>query len=481
MMTSVLPDLPLLLDDAPASLRVALEQEGVPVAERQSGHRGRFVLFDSRRGQPSLNSDQVAIDVDHLRRGRAHDPFMALADERSGRFEWQIGRLRVHETVARVERAAVRRRLLSYLRTLIEAVGGLWMRLSPYPHPYRTAFNFRFDHDEYDANDFDRALDAIQGYEHSVSHYVCAAAHTPHRDALDRLRGFHVGSHGWWHHTYRERADNVVNIRRGIDSLRACGLNPVGFAAPHGRFHRELLAALQELGVTHSSEFGLAYDDLPFFPSQSTVLQIPTHPICLGVCLDAARTMPGRLISEAEAAEATFEHWRTVAIEKHRAGQPMFFYGHPDGRIGRFPHIVRRLLQLASQLPATWCTTFAAFEDWWRARSAVRLQVVRDGEQLEVTAQGLPKSYRCALEWQRGDETATVELDRPITSLASEALPWQRQCAPRIRSGTRVPCARGFRATLHGVLDWEKVTPINEISTNSWRGWAKKTLRRART
>ena len=479
-MTNVLPDLPLLLADVPPSLRSALEQEGVPLAEAHSGRLGRFVLFDSRRRSPSLARDQVAIDVDHLRRGRTHDPIKALADERAACFEWQVGRLSVRETVARVDRAAVRNRLLSDLRTLIESAGGVWMRLSSYPHPYRTAFNFRLDHDQYDAHDFDATLAAIEGHEHAISHYVCAATHARHCDALARLKGAHVGSHGWWHHTYREQSDNLTNIRRGIDSLRVCGLNPIGFAAPHGRFHRNLLAALEELSVTHSSEFGLAYDDLPFFPSQSNVLQMPIHPICLGLCLDAARRIPGRPISDAEAAESTLAHWRTVAAEKHLAGEPVFFYGHPDGRVGQFPHLLRDLLDMASELPETWCTTLATFEDWWRARSAVRLEVLRRDDRFEVTAHGLPMGYRCALEYPRGQELATVEIESQKTSFSGAALPWKRPRAPRPIRGTGSRCPLGLRAGIKWYLDWEKVTPIDQIDAQSWRGWAKRTLRRMR-
>ena len=48
-----------------------------------------------------------------------------------------------------------------------------------------------------------------------------------------------------------------------------------------------LKAALEKLQVGHSSEFGLAYDDLPFWPRQSSVLQVPVHPVSLGIFLNA--------------------------------------------------------------------------------------------------------------------------------------------------------------------------------------------------
>lgn len=480
-MSDPLPELPLVLAGVPATLRQALEQEGVPCDDQRSRRSGRFVLFDSKRGQPSLDRDQIGIDVDHLRRGRSRDPFKALGDERAACCEWRVGRLQVRETAAQVNRAAVREQVLSDLRIMIESAGGVWLRLAPFPYPYRTAFNFRIDHDEYDAHDFNATLAAIAGYEHAVSHYVCAATHAGHHEALARLKDAHVGSHGWWHHTYRETADNLMNIGRGTDSLRAAGLDPVGFAAPHGRFNRGLLAALEQLGVTHSSEFSLAYDDLPFFPCQSNVLQIPIHPICLGICLDAARRSPGRTIGDGAAAGTMLEHWRAVASRKHSAGEPIFLYGHPDGRLGRFPELLRTALAMVIALPDVWSTTLAAFELWWRARSRVRLSVVRRGETIEVTSHGLSAGYRFAIEYVRGNETALVELDRSTLSFSADALSWRRRHPRQPTMPAPSLFAPGLRAGLRSCLDWENVTPIHEINARTWRGWAKRTLRRIRT
>src|SRR5207244_3181934 len=108
---------------------------------------------------------------------------------------------------------------------------------------------------------------------------VCGSTHESQPEALARLRGGDVGSHGYWHHTYADADDNLRNVARGIEVLRAAGIEPSGFVAPHGRFNGGLLDALQRLGVTHSSEFALAYDDWPFFPRGSSLLQIPVHPV----------------------------------------------------------------------------------------------------------------------------------------------------------------------------------------------------------
>lgn len=497
-----LPELPLLLADVPATLRQALAQEGVPAAGLCSGRAGKFVLFDSLRGRPALADGQVGIDLHSRRSDRSNDPLAALADERAACQEWQIGGLAVRETVARVHRASARYHLLARLREKVEAAGGLWLRVSPYPGSYRSAFNFRFDHDEYDRNDFDAALAASAGYEHAVSHFVCAATHVEHPEALCRLRGCHVGSHGWWHHTYRDRADNLANIGRGIDALRAAGIEPVGFAAPHGRFNTGLLAALAELGVTHSSEFALAYDDLPFFPRESDVLQIPVHPICLGVCLEAARRSGARSpfaprkgvlsrserrhwrcppkLSDDAAAEILIEHWRQIASKKHAAGEPMFFYGHPDGRLGRHPRVLKDLLAHISRLDGVWWATLANFEQWWRQRAEIEVTVNRIDDGIQISSLGLPAKHRVRLDCCHGNQVAQIELDRPRQLVNADALRWQPRPEPRTSEFPPVEKPEGLRARLRGYLDWERVTPIDEISVRTWRGWSKKTLRRVK-
>src|SRR5690606_30009972 len=141
----------------------------------------------------------------------SRDPFDALLDEQAERFQWRIGSTLVSEEVARVDKRAVRSRLMSRLRRLLEQAGGVWMKLAAWPFPHRSAFNFRLDHDEYDEDDFHAVMNAVAGHEASVSHYVCASTHESEQAALLRLRGSDVGSHGYWHHTYYDAEDNLKN------------------------------------------------------------------------------------------------------------------------------------------------------------------------------------------------------------------------------------------------------------------------------
>jgi hypothetical protein len=474
--------LPLVLNEVPWGLRQALAQEGLPCVDAaRDPLGGRFVLFDSRKGRPELPAGQTAIDVQSLRPSELADPFAALVDESPARHFWQIGPVRLSEETARFDKRALREQPLRRLRTIIEAAGGIWLRVSAWPFPYRSAFNFRFDHDDFVAADFHAALAAAAECAAACTHYVCGSTHERHSDALSALRGADVGTHGYWHHTYHERADNLKNIRRGIEMLQAEGFEPSGFASPHGRYNRGLQSVLEELGITHSSEFGLAYDDLPFYPADSRVLQIPVYPICLGLFLEAVDdpTAGGGLNAE-EAAELAADHFQEVAQQKYQTGEPIFFYGHPDRRLGRYPDVLKRLMTTVSGFASLWKTDRTTLCDWWRCRGAVEVQVFRDGEQFVITNQRLPERYRLGVEYWRGEHVAAMPLNRPLVRFSPAALAFQSRKPRQPLTPVRIDPSQGLRGRVRRLIDWERVTPLAEIDRRTWRGWMKRVLRQVK-
>jgi peptidoglycan/xylan/chitin deacetylase (PgdA/CDA1 family) len=478
-----LPLLPLILEDVPPGLVQALGQEGVPFLHRVSAAtRGRFVLFDSRRrASPRVGPGQVAIDVDRLRDGSRPDPLEALLEERSQRHQWRIGGLTVTEEIARVDRRILRKRILGVLREAIERAGGVWLAVAAFPFPYRSALNFRIDYDQYNPQDFDATLGAIAGHEHATSHFVNAAAYLPLEDALARLRGLDVGSHGYRHHTYLGEEENLTNIRRGIETLRALGIEPSGFVAPHGRFNRGLLAAMEKSGIGHSSEFGLAYDDLPFFPRGGSVLQIPIHPVSLGIFLEAAQREAARSRNTIrQAVHTAVDYFRHTARGKYRAGQPVFLYGHPTRRLGSHPEVLRAVFDEAEGFAAIWKTTLSRFAAWWRARAGVRLSVVRQADQLVVTANRRPDKYALGIEFWRGRHVARMPLGRRVLRFSPSALAYENRAAESTVRPVRIDSPEGLRGRIRRWIDWERETPTEEIGSGAWRNWAKRTLRRFR-
>lgn len=482
-MTDTLPLLPLVLDRTPATLGIALAQEGIATVDRAAEPRaGRFVLWDSKQGRGnSWFPGQIPIDVNELRRTQVDDPFEALADERSARAGWWLDGFDLAEDVARIDKGTVRRRLMGALASRIQAEGGIWLRLSAYPFPYRAAFNFRIDHDDYEPADFETTLDALRGHESATTHFVCAADFVEQPRALEPLRGLDVGSHGYRHHTFRDSDENRANIARGIEALERFGIRPNGFAAPHGRFTRGLLAVLESLGVTYSSDFALTYDDLPFWPSGSNVLEIPIHPICLGLFVEAAeRRSPGDLVVRERAAAAAAEHFRRVARLKYDAGEPIFLYGHPTGRLGRYPEVLKAALESVAHLSAVWRVTYRQFAEWWRARHDIRYSVVAQDDRLHLTVGKLPHPHRLAAEFCRGSHVARFPVDAVHTEFSPSALAFEgRRRSPR-PAVMRIDRPHGLKRRLIDLLDWERVTPVEELRTDTLRRRVKRWLRQIR-
>ncbi len=475
-----LPLLPLVLDAAPPGLQMALDQEGVPTVDRALAPlAGQFVMGDSRRGlSEPLAAGQTLIDLHPLRVAFPSDPFAALTDETAARFQWRVGSINVSEEIARVDKRALRRRLMAGLRAQILTAGGVWIKLAAWPFPYRSAFNFRLDHDEFDQDDFSAVLEALCGHEAAVSHYLCGSTHELERPALRQLRGHDVGSHGYWHHTYYEAQDNLKNIRRGIEALQAAGLQPSGYVAPHGRFNRGLLWAMQSLGITHSSEFALGYDDLPFYPPDSSVLQIPVHPICLGLLLEALRLSRGQPREVQAASETAAAHLAEAVANKYHAGEPVFLYGHPDGRLGRYPQVLRQTLDAAAGYSGLWRTDRTTIARWWRQRASVRIVVCEDAAGFLVRSYDMPREFPVALEFWRGEHVALMPLAPGEMRFSQEALAYERRRPVALPHAVRIDGPHDLKANFKRYLDWEKATPVSEISTGSLRGWLKKTLRK---
>jgi hypothetical protein len=263
--------------------------------------------------------------------------------------------------------------------------------------------------------------------------------------------------------------------------LESRGIEPSGFAAPHGRFNRALLAAMEALQIGHSSEFGLAYDDLPFFPRQSNVLQIPVHPVSLGLFLEAAeRQHPGRPAKAQQAVQTALDYFRQTARAKYHSGQPVFFCGHPTGRLGRYPQVLRAVFDTADSFGAIWKTTLSEFAAWWRARAEVRLSAARHGEQFTVTVERQPAGYPLGIEYHRGRHVARMPLAGRSLRFHPAALAYENRTARPTVHPVRVDRAEGLRGRFRRWIDWERETPIEEIPAGSLRNWAKRALRRLR-
>ena len=118
------------------------------------------------------------------------------------------------------------------------------------------------------------------------------------------------------------------------------------------------------------------------------------------------------------------------------------------------------------------------FAAWWRVRSAVRLNVTRQGDQFMVATDGLPPDWRLGIEYWRGKHVALMPLDAPAVWFAPKALAYENRGERLSVYPVRIDQSEGVKAHIRRMIDWERVTPVEEIAGGGWRNTAKRTLRK---
>jgi hypothetical protein len=480
-----LAQLPLLLWRTPPGLQLVLAQEGVAHEIVSDAHPlafrgGRFVLYDGRQGMARalhrlLTGEHVAIDIDDFRRGEPYDPFAALVSHQSAQAVWEVRKWRVSERVARYPKAWIRRRLISRIRDRVLACRGVWLRLASFPYPYRSAFHFRVDLDEQAPEDYHPFALTRSLLEDCCTHFVCTHAYENEPEVLRDLHRYDTQSHGHFHHVYRDARANLSNLERADRVLRDAGFAPRGFAAPHGRWSPGLDDGLEALGYEYSSDFQLDYDNLPFFPWKagrfSKVLQIPVHPVCEGLFLEAG-LRDGTSVAD---------YLRRVVEAKFREGEPAFIYGHPEGRLAKMPEILIAIQRLLLKQSLVWRVTMSEMARWWRWRARRRFMVLqRESASVEIQCDEWDMEYPLAMEIHRGSFRCSVPLRSPLTLINLDELAYERMDSsenPRLAAPLLDLRRPGLKAAIREALDWETVTPLEDLSTATLQEALKKGLR----
>ena len=93
---------------------------------------------------------------------------------------------------------------------------------------------------------------------------------------------------------------------------------------------------------------------------------------------------------------------------------------------------------------------------------------------------GGSRRWTPAFELSLGGRAATVELDRPCVSIAAGRLVPVIEPADRVPKPLRVEPLRGIKPWLRRLLDWEYVTPVDEIDARRWQGRLKRILRKVK-
>jgi len=350
----------------------------------------------------------------------------ALAGAGSGPKQFPADTPRLpYDTVARPSRGEVRRLIANCLRYLLAQKDLPFVHLPYVPGPGPGALMFRVDTDFGPRRDLEAVARLAERVGMKFSWFVNVGAHGAHLDLFADLarQGHDVQLHCQTHTVYPDYKRNLDNYRQGKDLMAAAGIPPVGVVAPFGEWNPNLNRALEHLGFEYSSEFCLAYDDLPFRPlvagRLSNVLQVPVHPICLGRLI-AARATPKQMAS-----------YLCSVIDLQIARQePCLLYDHPE-RIARHSDLLADVLQYGNERCGM-TTTMTQFARWWRRR-----------EQFDWTARYSSKDIDIHASAGRDDLAIVVERDGrsavlpagpgkyPLTALPWRALPEPVRFDPR--------------------------------------------------
>ena len=307
------------------------------------------------------------------------------------------------------------------------------------------------------------------------THFVSTHAYDQQNDVLADLRRYDTQSHGHFHYVYRDPEANLRNLERADRGLRDAGFEPEGFAAPHGRWNVGLDDCIESLGYAYSSDFQLGYDDLPFFPWKgnrfSRVLQLPVHPVCEGLFLDAG-VHDSWVVSS---------YLNRVVEAKIASGEPALVYGHPERRLGKMPEILIGLHRVLEGRSLVWRVTMTELARWWRWRTSRKYMVLpREGNRFEVQFEEWDTEFPLALEIHRGGFGCSLPVAGSRTMIDADELVYERRDPPR--DPLVVPPQidhrpTGLKAAVREALDWETVTPLHELPAASLAGKLKKGLR----
>jgi peptidoglycan/xylan/chitin deacetylase (PgdA/CDA1 family) len=309
-----------------------------------------------------------------------------------------------YDTMARSSRGEVRRLVANSLRFLLAHKGLPYVHLASVPGRATSTFAFRVDTDFGPRRDLEAVARLADRVGMKFSWYVNVGAHKAHLDLFSDLarQGHDIQLHCLRHTVYPDCKRNLENFRRGKDAMADAGIAPVGVVAPYGEWNQNLNRAFEELGFEYSSEFCLAYDDLPFRPVMkerenrelrrgkhgsdspvhsslftlrpSRVLQVPVHPICLG-----------RLVAARANEKQMAAYFRSVIDLQVARREPCFLYDHPE-RIAQFGDLLADVLEYGKERCGS-VTTMTEYARWWQHRERCKWSATVSGKTLQVDTQ----------------------------------------------------------------------------------------------
>lgn len=204
-------------------------------------------------------------------------------------------------------------------------------------------FCLRIDADEYEESSFNCYYPLFEEFKEAMTIFFNAYSF---RDAACQVikcknLGLDIGSHGYYHYTYNDYANNRQNIVKAKDFFLKAGIEPKGFAAPFGKWNMPLSRALEDEGYGYSSEFAYDYMGFPNYPffkgRHSRVIQIPIFPVAPELFY-ANSNVNGIAVKD---------FYFTAIDELIKCGLPVIIYAHTSLEYKDVPGLLKDIAEYA--------------------------------------------------------------------------------------------------------------------------------------
>jgi peptidoglycan/xylan/chitin deacetylase (PgdA/CDA1 family) len=273
------------------------------------------------------------------------------------------------EIVAKIDKSGIRRLIEKLLNELLQREQIPFVQKKFFPA--ENLFLFRIDTDFASLEDAKKMLALLEKYEIKATWFIETTDAKKITDFYAKMEHQEIGLHCYRHRVFKNYRRNCLNLKYGKKILTQHGIEPLGFAAPYGEWNPNLAKAIQDCGFLYSSEFALDYDDVPFYPivngRQSSVLQIPIHPISLG-----------RLRRSHFSQKDMKQYFDRVIGEKMILQEPIAIYHHPSHQLWEvIEHIFQKVSSFSNM-------SFGEYAIWWKKRLNSRLKATFENESISV-------------------------------------------------------------------------------------------------
>ena len=232
--------------------------------------------------------------------------------------------------------------------------------------------------------------------------------------------------------------------------------------------------SLKIWAISIRPNFRLATTTCPSFPGNETV----SHESSRSRSTPSARGCSSRRALEDPAIIA--DYFRRVVATKLDAGELTVIYGHPERRLGRMPAVLAALAEATRGQPLLWRATFTELARWWRWRAERRwLAFQREDHRLEIQFDEWDAEYTFALEIHRGRFHCSLPVTGPRMSLGLTGLAYERGDSSVTSVDAPTFSRRGInvKRAVRTAIDWETVTPLEQIPRSSVSNRLKRGLR----